>query len=203
MKRFPLLAVAAVAALAVGACGTTEEAGAPAPASSSAAATGPVTVKDSRGKEITLPKPATRVVSLEWGETEILTSLGVPPVGNADNKGYAVWNTAAPLDPSVKDVGTRGEPSVDAVVALQPDLVVMEAERGAPIVAQLEKYVPVLVTIGSDASRNLDRLKDDVTMIATAVGKSAEGSALLADLDAHIAAARSSLASAWPARRDR
>ncbi|MEE3922722.1 hypothetical protein V2I01_43180 [Micromonospora sp. BRA006-A] len=40
--------------------------------------------------------------------------------------------TAAPLDASVKDVGTRGEPSVDSIVALQPDLVVMEAERGPP-----------------------------------------------------------------------
>ncbi|GAA1888617.1 siderophore ABC transporter substrate-binding protein CdtB [Asanoa iriomotensis] len=192
-----LLSVAAVTVLAVGACGTTEEAGAPAPSSS--AASGPVTVKDSRGKEITLPRPATRVVSLEWGETEILTSLGVTPVGNADNKGYAVWNTAAPLSASVKDVGTRGEPSVDSVVALQPDLVVMEAERGAPIVAQLEKYVPVLVTIGSDASRNLDRLRDDVTMIATAVGKQSEGAALLADLDARIASAKTELASAGAA----
>ncbi|MDG4825945.1 iron-siderophore ABC transporter substrate-binding protein [Asanoa sp. WMMD1127] len=196
MKRYSLLALAAVAALAVGACGTTEEAGAPAAGATSEAAAGPVTVKDGRGKEITLPKPATRVVSLEWGETEILTSLGVTPVGSADNKGYAVWNTAAPLDPSVKDVGTRGEPSVDSVVALQPDLVVMEAERGAPIVAQLEKYVPVLVTIGSDAKRNLDRLREDVTMIATAVGKQTEGEKLLSDLDARIASAKTELGAA-------
>jgi iron complex transport system substrate-binding protein len=199
MKRFPLLAVAAVAVLAVGACGTTEEAAAPAPTSSSDAATGPVTVKDGRGKEITLPKPATRVVSLEWGETEMLVGLGVMPVGSADTKGYAVWDTAAKLDPSVKDVGTRGEPSVDSVVALQPDLVVMEAERGAPIVAQLEKYVPVLVTVGSDAKRNLDRLRDDVTMISTAVGKKAEGEKLLSDLDARIASAKTELASAGAA----
>ncbi|MEV4621634.1 iron-siderophore ABC transporter substrate-binding protein [Asanoa sp. NPDC049573] len=195
MKRFTLLAVAAVAVLAAGACGTTEEIAAP----SSDATAGPVTVKDGRGKEITLPKPATRVVSLEWGETEILASLGVMPVGSADNKGFAVWDTAVTLDPSVKDVGTRGEPSVDSVVALQPDLVVMEAERGAPIVAQLEKYVPVLVTIGSDARRNLDRLRDDVTMIATAVGKKAEGDGLLADLDARIASAKTELASAGAA----
>ena len=98
MKRFPLLAVAAVAVLAVGACGTTEEAAAPAPAAVSDAATGPVTVTDGRGKEITLPKPATRVVSLEWGETEMLVSLGVMPVGSADIKGYATWDTAAKLD---------------------------------------------------------------------------------------------------------
>jgi len=190
-----LAAVAAVATgLALGACGTTEEAAAPDASPSGGAAAGPVTVTDGRGKQITLDKPATKVVSLEWGETEMLVSLGVMPVGNADNEGYRTWVTAAPLDASVKDVGTRGEPSVDAIVALQPDLVVMEAERGAPIVAQLEKYVPVLVTVGSDAKDNLARLRGDLTMIATAVGKQAEGEKLLADLDARIASAKSELA---------
>jgi len=200
MNPFRTLAAVAVvtAGLALAACGTTEEAAAP---EASATGAGPVTVTDGRGKAVTLPKPATRVVSLEWGETEMLVSLGVMPVGSADNEGYRTWVTSAPLDATVKDVGTRGEPSVDAVVALQPDLVVMEAERGAPIVAQLEKYVPVLVTIGSDAKRNLDRLRDDVTMIATAVGKKAEGDKLLADLDTHIAAAKTELAGAGQAGR--
>ena len=81
------------------------------------------------------------------------------PVGVADVKGYTTWVTAAPLTADVKDVGTRGEPSVDAIVALQPDLVVMEAERDAPLVGQLEEFVPVMVTKGTDATRNLDRMR--------------------------------------------
>ncbi|QLQ36361.1 iron-siderophore ABC transporter substrate-binding protein [Micromonospora robiginosa] len=194
------LLVAAATALLVAGCGTTE-APAAAPSTSGAAVTGPVTVTDSRGKAITLKNPAAKVVGLEWGEVEMLVGLGVMPVGVADPKGYATWVTAAPLDPGVKDVGTRGEPSVDAVVALQPDLVVMEAERGAAIVAQLEKYVPVLVTKGSDASDNLGRMRSDLTMIATATGRTAQAEKLLADFDAALADGRKKIADAGAAGR--
>jgi iron complex transport system substrate-binding protein len=181
------------------ACGTTEDpqpsTGGEAPAPSA----GPVTVTDGRGKAVTLDGPATKVVALEWGEAEMLVSLGVMPVGVADTKGYATWVTSVPLDGSVKDVGTRSEPSVDAVVALQPDLVVMEAERDAPLVGQLEKFVPVVVTKGTDATRNLDRMREDVEMLATATGKDAEAEKLLADFDAKLAEGKQKIADAGAA----
>jgi ferric hydroxamate transport system substrate-binding protein len=188
-------ATAAIALLSLTACGTTEEpSGGAGPAPEASA--GPVTFTDARDKTVTLDKPATKVVALEWGEAEMLVSLGVMPVGVADVKGYTTWVTAAPLDAAVKDVGTRSEPSVDAIVALQPDLVVMEAERDAPLVGQLEKFVPVMVTKGTDASRNFDRMKEDVTLIATAVGKAPEGEKLLADFDAAVAAGKEKIAGA-------
>ncbi|SCL37141.1 iron complex transport system substrate-binding protein [Micromonospora pallida] len=198
MRTRATLLVAAVAALALSACGTTEDpAASPAPADT--AASGPVTVTDSRGKAVTLKAPATKVVALEWAEAETLVSLGVMPVGVADTKAYATWVGAAKLDPSVTDVGTRAEPSVDAIVALQPELVVMEAERGATLVDQLEKYVPVLVTKGSDAKDNLGRMRSDVTMIAQATGRTAEGEKLLADFDAALADAKKKIADAGAA----
>lgn len=191
--------VAAAAALLLSACGTTEKTATPAASSSSAS--GPVTVTDSRGKQVTLKAPATKVVGLEWGEVEMLVSLGVMPVGVADPKGYATWVSAAKLDAGVKDVGTRAEPSVDSIVALQPDLVVMEEGRGGALITQLEKYVPVVVTKGSDAADNLGRLRSDLNMIAQAVGKSAEAQKLLADLDAAIADGKKKIADAGAAGR--
>nr|BFE86991.1 hypothetical protein GCM10020093_095920 [Planobispora longispora] len=44
---------------------------------------------DDRGKQITLDRPAAKVVALEWGEAEMVVSLGVMPVGVADVKGTA------------------------------------------------------------------------------------------------------------------
>ncbi|MFG1840543.1 ABC transporter substrate-binding protein [Micromonospora sp. NPDC049175] len=196
--RFTAL-LAVVAALTLGACGTTENAAKPDP--SAAAAGGPVTLTDGRGKEVTLKAPATKVVGLEWGEVEMLVSLGVMPVGVADPKGYGTWVTAAKLDPSVKDVGTRGEPSVDSIVALQPDLVVMEDDRGATLISQLEKYVPVVVAKGSDATDNLARMRNDLTMIAKAVGKTTAAEKLLTDFDAAIADGRKKIADAGAAGR--
>ncbi len=191
--------LAAVTALTLAACGTTENTAEPTTATP--AAGGPVTVTDSRGKEVKLDNPATKVVALEWGEAEMLVSLGVMPVGVADAKGYATWVTAAALAPDVKDVGTRGEPSVDSIVALQPDLVVMEDGRGANLVTQLEKYVPVIVTRGSDASDNLGRMRADLNMIAEAVGRTTEAERLLADFDAAIADGRKKIAEAGAAGR--
>ncbi|MEV2238265.1 iron-siderophore ABC transporter substrate-binding protein [Micromonospora sp. NPDC049891] len=189
--------VAAATAVLLAACGTTENTAEP--AASTPAASGPVTVTDSRGKEVKLDAPATKVVGLEWGEVEMLVSLGVMPVGVADPKGYATWVSAAKLDAGVKDVGTRGEPSIDSIVALQPDLVVMEDDRGANVITQLEKYVPVIVTKGSDASDNLGRMRADLNMIAAAVGKTAEAEKLLADFDAAIADGKKKIADAGAA----
>lgn len=192
MIRLRVAAVVA-AALLLGACGTTEN---PSPGTgTSAPGTGPVSVVDSRGKTISLPAPASKVVVLEWGEVEMLVTLGVQPVGVADAKGYATWVSAAKLGPDVKDVGTRGEPSVDAVVALQPDLVIMESWNPA-LVDQIEKYVPVLVAKGSDASRNLERMREDFTMIATAVGKTDAAQQVLGEFDAAVAAAKAKIAAA-------
>lgn len=200
-RRTTLIALAVAGGLALTACGTTEKSPASTTSTdSSGAAAGPVTVTDNRGKPVTLPAPATRVVSLEWGETETLVSLGVMPVGVADVEGYGSWVTAAKLDSSVKDVGTRGEPSVDALVALEPDLVIMAAERGdASRVSQIEKYVPVLVTASSDAKDNIGRMRKDVTMIATAVGRTSQATKLLADFDTAIADGRRKIADAGAA----
>ncbi|MEU5550382.1 iron-siderophore ABC transporter substrate-binding protein [Micromonospora sp. NPDC047793] len=189
--------VAAATVLVLAACGTTENTSDP--ASTPSAAGGPVTLTDSRGKEITLDQPATKVVGLEWGEVEMLVGLGVMPVGVADPKGYATWVTAAKLDADVKDVGTRGEPSVDSIVALEPDLVVMTDDRGAGTIAQLEKYVPVVVTKGSDAKDNIGRMRADLNMIAAAVGRTAEAEKLLADFDTAIADGKKKIADAGAA----
>lgn len=180
--RIPVLVAAG--ALLLSACGTTETpATAPPPANTG----GPVKVTDSRGKTIELKAPAKRVVALEWAEAEMVASLGVMPVGAADSAGYKTWSTAVPLDASVKDVGKRNEPSVDAIVALNPDVVLMTGERDSPLIPQLEKYVPVVVTKSSDASRNFDRLREDMKLVGQVVGKSDGADKLLSEMDAKLA----------------
>jgi ferric hydroxamate transport system substrate-binding protein len=194
MIRPRLAAAAAAALMLLSACGTTETPAA-SPASGGAGG-GPVTVTDGRGKEVRLPAPASKVVALEWGEAEMLVSLGVMPAGVADVKGYGTWVTAEKLDPGVKDVGTRTEPSVDSILAVSPDLVVMEEQRDSPLVAQLEKYVPVLVTKGSDARDNLGRMRTDFTMIATAVGRQDRAREILTGFDTALAEAGRKIAGA-------
>nr|WP_028850624.1 iron-siderophore ABC transporter substrate-binding protein [Thermocrispum municipale] len=188
---------ASVMLLALGACGTTEN---PQQAADDEAAgsSGPITVTDSRGKKVELKAPAKKVVALEWGEAEMLASLGVMPVGVADTKGYSTWVTAEKLDSDVKDVGTRAEPSEDSILGLTPDLVVMEEGRDTNLSKRLEdKGLPVLVTKGADAKNGeLDRMRSDLMMIAKATGTEDKAEQLLSDLDASLAEAKKKLADA-------
>ncbi|MCE7010225.1 iron-siderophore ABC transporter substrate-binding protein [Kibdelosporangium philippinense] len=187
--RIPVLIAAA--AILLSACGTTET-----PTTQPAENTGgPVKVTDARGKVVELKSAAKRVVALEWGEIEMVASLGVMPVGVADVQGFKTWNSIVPLDASVKDIGKRSEPSVDAIVALNPDVVIMAHEGDSALVPQLEKYVPVVLTKTSDASRNFDRLREDMKLIAQTVGKPAEADKLLSEMDAKLAQAKTALAS--------
>ncbi|MEN5072237.1 iron-siderophore ABC transporter substrate-binding protein [Isoptericola cucumis] len=189
----PLLAgaTAALAALALAACGTTEEPEADA-AAEAPAASGPVTYTDERG-EHTLDAPATDVVSLEWGLTENLVALGVDPIGQADVEGYNTWDTAAPIDAETPDVGTRGEPSLDAISALEPDLVVTTTDLPANVIAQIEEVAPVLTLRGSDGEDPLGYMRETVTTLGEVTGTQDAATTVLEEFDAKIAEASTAI----------
>ncbi|MFG1620752.1 ABC transporter substrate-binding protein [Kribbella sp. NPDC049227] len=194
MKRTTALLAAALFVLT--ACGTSEPA---ASDDTSNAAAQPVSVTDARNKKIDLKAPATKVVGLEWGVVENLVTLGVMPVGVADTKGYTNWVTAAKLDPSVKDVGTRGESSVDAIVALNPDLVITTTDESANTIAQLEKAAPVLVVRGADAANAIPQMKINLDLVGAAVGKAEQAKQLNADFDKALADGKQKIADAGKA----
>lgn len=182
LKRFAVPAALA-AVLAASACGVTEEGSA---TGGSEAEAGPVSVTDFLGRTVELDAPAEKVVALEWAEIEIVASLGVTPVGVADLEGYNTWVGATVPVEGTTDVGTRQEPSIDAIAGLGADLVVMETDDEA-LIASIEEFVPVLVTEGSNETDNLGRMKRDIDMIAELLGKTDEADALWSDFEAKIA----------------
>lgn len=193
--RRPILKAAAAlaATFALAACGTTE---APATQESTAAKpAGPVHLTDERGK-VDLPAPAAKIVSLEWGLTENLLALGVKPVGAADVKGYNTYDKAMPLAASTPDVGTRGEPSLDAIAALHPDLVVTTTDLPENVIAQLSKQTKVLTLRGSDSADPIGYLRKTVTTLSEATGTQEQGRKLLTEFDAKVAEGKKKLADA-------
>ncbi len=180
----PVLAGAAVlTALALAACGTTE-----APAESPQASGGePVTVTDARGVEVEIPADARDVVALEWVAVEHLQTVGVAPVGVADVAGYEEWaGTGAPLEGEPTDVGTRIEPSIDAIAGLAPDLIVAVAGRDDGAYADLEAIAPVLVLQGADAAAPLETTYEDLRLVGQAVGAADAADAAIAEFEAHV-----------------
>lgn len=171
-------------ALTLGGCGTTE-----APDNEAAAGGGgeQISVTDMRGQEILLDGPATKVVGLEWNVVEHLVSLGVMPVGVADVKGYSAWVEAEPLDDTVTDVGVRGEPSIDSIAALAPDLIVTTPDVPESAIAQMEAIAPVLVLRAADAAKGIGQMRDNLQTVATVTGTEEAADQLLADFDAKLA----------------
>ncbi|TDO29626.1 iron complex transport system substrate-binding protein [Kribbella sp. VKM Ac-2527] len=194
MKRVTVLAAALL--LAVTACGSSENLE---PQANSSTAAQPVSVTDARNKKVELKAPATKIVGLEWGVVENLVTLGVMPVGVADTKGYTTWVTAAKLDASVKDVGTRGEASVDAIVALNPDLVITTTDESESTIAQIEKAMPVLVVRGADAANAIPQMKKNLELVGAAVGKADQATQLNADFDKAVAEGKQKIADAGKA----
>lgn len=191
--RSLVLAVTAVAALLLSACGTTE---APAGAQAADSGGGKITVTDSRGKKITLDGPATRTVALEWNAVEHLLSLGVEPVGVSDVEGYNAWVKAEPLSESVKDVGIRGEPSMDSIASVRPDLIVATTDLPQGAIRQLEQLGPVMVLRSADASDAIGQMRENLRLVAKATGTEERAQQLLAEFDAKLAEGRKALAQA-------
>jgi len=193
VRKMTFPALLAGAALLLAACGTTEDAAADAPAESAASSDGgTITIEDDRGT-VELDGPAVNVVSLEWGLTENLLTLGVTPVGAADVKGYNTWDTVVPLDESTPDVGMRGEPSLDAISALEPDLVVTTTDLPPEVIDQIEAEYPVLALRGSDASDPIAKMRRTIEILGEATGTSDAAEAALADFDAKVEDAKAEL----------
>jgi iron complex transport system substrate-binding protein len=193
MRRLIVPALAAFLALLLGACGSTQAAQDEKNTETDPGE--PITLTDAANRKVELEAPAERVVVLEWQQIEDVLTLGVQPVGAADVEGYNTWVTAEKLDPETTDVGMRGEPNMDAIFSTNPDLVIVEAERGDPVIKQLEEYdVPVLVTQGADTADPIANMKDTFTLIAQALGKEKKAADVLAEFDAHLAEAKETIA---------
>jgi iron complex transport system substrate-binding protein len=158
--------------------------------------TGPVSLTDAFGRTVELTKPAERVAVLEWQQVEDVLTLCVDPVAVSDAQGFTLWDTAETLHAGVADVGTRGEPNLDALFATSPDLVIIEAYTpDDEIIAQLAAYgVPVLATKGADAADPIGQMKDTFTLIAKATGRQERAQLVVDEFTESLAAAKAAVA---------
>ncbi len=111
-----------------------------------------VQVMDSRGPQ-TLPYHPVRPVILDWSLTEQVIELGVEPIGAPELPGYRDWVVQPAMPASTKSVGTRTEPNLEQISALQPDIILM-SNANPDLLSKLEKIAPVLVYNNFSAEEN-------------------------------------------------
>ncbi|MDA8343998.1 MAG: ABC transporter substrate-binding protein [Thermaerobacter sp.] len=172
----PLLAVALLAA----GCGPT------------AAATGPIHLKDDVGHAITLKRPAVRIISLGPSNTETLLSLGLRKdiVGIDDE---SVQYVPPPYAKAVKGLTVVGDSysglNVEKITALHPQLIL-----AIPGVADLKELQALGIPIATMEPGSLAGIERDISFIADAAGVPAQGAKAVAAMKRKVSAVAAAVA---------
>ncbi|WP_395824470.1 ABC transporter substrate-binding protein [Elstera sp.] len=138
-----------------------------------------------------------RIVTLEFMATESVLALGVTPIGAADSAGYRGWVSGQPLPTRVTDVGTRQEPSLEAIASLKPDLIIGPAMRLKPIEARLQSLATTVLLEGypkDPAANQLDFMLSEFRRIGEILGRAEAAEKVIQQLDSSLAAHRVHLA---------
>lgn len=127
----------------------------PAPAATTAGTSATRTITDARDRQVTVPVAPQRVVTLSEHDLDSALALDITPVGTVNGRGQA--GPPAYLGErtrGITSVGSLAEPSLEAIVALDPDLILAGnlVQQLESLLPQLEQIAPVVVTYrtGSD-----------------------------------------------------
>ena len=191
MFKARILLQAVILALFLGAC----TAGGPAPIPSTPAPSAsplspaptlsptPIAVQDGSGQTIRLTHPATRIVSLAPSNTEILFAIGAGSqmVGRDQ---FSDYPTEAKSLPSIST--SMGTLNTEAVVALQPDLV-LAAPTLAPEQIQTLRNLGLTVFLVPNPT-DFDGLYQNLANVGALTGRGAEAQLLVSRSRDRVAA---------------
>ncbi len=134
-----------------------------------------------------VPDNPERIVVLEFSYIDALASVGVAPVGIADD------NKRERVIPAYTDVigddwvsvGTRKTPSLEVIASLQPDLIIADKTRHSAAYETLSEIAPTIVfdSLGGDYHASVDQM----AAIGEAIGKSGEMAERIAEHKATMA----------------
>jgi iron complex transport system substrate-binding protein len=129
-----------------------------------------------------VPEDPERVVVLTNEGTEALLALGVTPVGAANSwNGDPWWDHIAEAMGDAMPVGTESAVNLELVAALEPDLIIGNAQRHEEIYPQLSTIAP---TVLSQELRG--DWKINFRLYAEALGLEKEGAEVIAGYDAAV-----------------
>ncbi|MEK8127828.1 iron-siderophore ABC transporter substrate-binding protein [Paenibacillus filicis] len=138
----------------------------------------PRVIKHAMG-ETTLTGTPKRVVILTNEGTEALLTLGVKPVGAVKSWFGEPWYPH--IKEEMKDVvivGDEGQPNIEVIAGLKPDLIIGTKVRQEKVYEQLKQIAPTVFSADLAAA-----WKDNFKLYAEALNKTAEGEKAMAAFD--------------------
>lgn len=139
------------------------------------------TIKHAMG-ETEIKGTPQRVVVLTNEGTEAVLALGIKPVGAVKSWTGSPWyeHIAADME-GVQELGEEGQPNLELIAGLEPDLIIANKMRHEEIYEQLKAIAP---TVESETLRG--DWKINFKLYAEALGKSEEADKQLAAFDSRI-----------------
>ncbi|MFO8151135.1 MAG: ABC transporter substrate-binding protein [Trueperaceae bacterium] len=129
----------------------------------------PVTVVDDLGRDVTLAAPPQRIVSLVPSHTETVCALDA-----CDRLvGRDTWSDFPRAVGALPDLGSAFAPDLEAIVALRPDLVLVDEYSGAADV-----LVPLGLAVYAGTPQRLDELFATVDRLGRLLGAPTEAALL-------------------------
>lgn len=140
------------------------------PKAGSSAGGGTRTVRHARG-ESTVPARAERVVALDTDALDSAVTLGLTPVGATTVSAGAPFPSYLPADrlAGTKAVGTIGQPSLETIAALRPDLILSNQVRDDKRYDELSRIAPTVLSKTTGPT-----WKENVRLHAEALGRQSE-----------------------------
>lgn len=138
---------------------------------------GPISVTDDAGRQVSLAAPARRIVSLAPSSTELLFALGA----GAHVVGRTTWCKYPPEAEAVPAVGDGINPNIEAVAARDPDLVVLyRSALNATAADQFERLGIPAVILAQDRLADVAR---DARLLGRLTGTDSAGDSLAVALE--------------------
>lgn len=105
-----------------------------------------VTVKDAKGNNFVYDGQGKRVVVLEFSFADALSNVDVKAIGIADDgNSKRLIPIVAEKQAGYTSVGMRAQPSLEAIAALKPDLIIADVNRHSTIYDQLNQIAPTIL----------------------------------------------------------
>lgn len=136
-----------------------------------------------------VPDQPLRIVALTNEATEDLLALGIVPVGAVRSANADPWfdHVAEALEDTTL-VGEELAPNLEVILSLEPDLILGNKKRHEQIYEQLSAIAPTVFV-----ENITGQWRNNLAFYAEAVGKTAEGEALLGAYEDRVAAIKTAL----------
>ena len=174
-----ILSLFVLSALLISAACSSEPASTPTP--TAAPAKYPLSIVDMLGRSVQISQCPTHIVTTHPTATETLYRVGGMAVGVDSSSKYPEEVQGLPT------VGSAYSVNTEAIVALNPDLIIIEALTQANIISALEKIgVPIIAV----RAASLDDINQSLTLVGEIMDMEEEAAQAIAEIQDRIEAAQ-------------